>query len=802
MATTGKIFQDSSNIYQDKAKVLFNYYQQAAERIVREEERIEKEIANLNEQKAQIEEKASTCWKWFLTIILFFMYWVRKNKYKKEIAALDERIGEYQKQYKEIFRGYKVNKLGVVYVPVADQIKYDDKSFIVDYTGQVPRSQVTLQMSRQNDLLCSTIADIKQLNTEAPIVETSNEAEPVETDEYSLSIQEINQNDYFGKLDRSLRTISFCMNDLDTSAVELPLVADNSEHLEHINEYTTTQLPENSVVLPMFDADRYKDDIAKFEELNKLKDSLSNETNQFEEVLKDLMQTMASSVQTISMLKLSSTDKIVNQSNSLLYKILKAPYNHYSPLLEAEEIQRIRDEKFDYADSVQGYQPFTLRQSSRVRYNLITDTWTAEDGSTTSMPFGVHQIYEEIVAPMVEKLMQENRIERLKIYNHIKDQKISYLNKWHQDTDAFYRSNREQSADLINLMQESLREYVAAFNTLASLQKTQDSMNKSQDLEAGVVSTEDNSAETLLAFETQAKQFEQVQNDFEEYMDRLKEDIDARADEFGHIEYYDARLQDGHSNELAIASSEVRDMDERRKSLTMVNPLLAKKSTLPPEPQVENLVYEHLSLNLPMIAKNALEELANKALENEVAYAAAPEVEAVDFPVAEDDSNEKDSENEATLNEAGIMAGEQPEEEVETPEDEFPEEENEPEEEDEELDEEENEEELDEEEEVEDEEYDEEEFEDEDEIEEEDEEFDEIYGVNLNDAGENKLQIVKILQESLSISLSEAKDLVDNAPCIVLENVDEQTAEDLLEQLDEAGADAELIEEENEDSNE
>lgn len=785
MATTGKIFQDSSNIYQDEAKVLFNYYQQAAERIVREEERIEKEIAILNEQKAQIEEKASTCWKWFLTIILFFIYWVRKNKYNKEIAALDDRIGEYQKQHKEIFRGYKVNKLGVVYVPIADQIKYDDKSFIVDYTGQVPKSQVTLQMSRQNDLLCSTIADIKQLNTEAPIVETSNEAEPVETDEYSLSIQEINQNDYFGKLDRSLRTISFCMNDLDTSAVELPLVADNSEHLEHINEYTTTQLPEDSVVVPMFDAERYKDDIAKFEELNKLKDSLSNETDQFEEVLKDLMQTMASSVQTISMLKLSSTDKLVNQSNSLLYKILKAPYNHYSPFLEAEEIQRIRDEKFDYADSVQGYQPFTLRQSSRVRYNLITDTWTAEDGSTTSMPFGVHQIYEEIVAPMVEKLMQENRIERLKIYNHIKDQKISYLNKWHQDTDAFYRSNREQSADLINLMQESLREYVAAFNTLASLQKTQDSMNKSQDLEAGVVSSEDNSAETLLAFETQAKQFEQVQNDFEEYMDRLKEDIDARADEFGHIEYYDARLQDGHSNELAIASNEVRDMDERRKSLTMVNPLLAKKSTLPPEPQVEDLVYEHLSLNLPMIAKNALEELANKALENKVAYAAAPEVEVADFPSAEDISDEPDSDNEDTLNENGLITSaeeeipeesdnetEEPVDEAENLEGEHPEEENET-----------------------------EEGEDEDEVD-EDEEFDDIYGVSLNDAGENKLQIVKILKESLNISLSEAKDLVDNAPCIVIENVDEQTAEDLLDQLEEAGADAELIEEENEDTNE
>lgn len=616
MATTGKIFQESSNIYQDEAKVLYAYYQQAAERIVREEERIEKEIAALELEKKGVEELKSTCWKWFLTIVLFFMYWVRKNKYDAQIALLNERIEDFRNQHKEIFRDYRVNKLGVVYVPIADQIKYEDKSFIVDYTGQVPKSQVTLQMSRQNDLLCSTIEDIKQLNLEAPIVETSNEAEAIDTDEYSLSMQEIYQNDYFGKLDRSLRTISYCMNDLDTSSVSLPLVSDNSQRLEDINEYTTSQLPNDAVVLPIFETDRYKDDIAKFEELNKLKDSLSNESEQFENVLKDLMQTMASSVQTISMLKLASTDKMVNQSNNLLYKILKAPYNHYSPVLEAEEIQRIRDEKFDYTDSVQGYQPFTLRQSSRVRYNLITDAWTAEDGSTTTMPFGVHQIYEEIVAPMVEKLMQENRIERLKIYNHIKDQKLSYLNKWHQDTDAFYRSNRAQSADLINLMQETLSQYVAAYNTLVSLQKTQESMNKSKDLSSGIVNTEETSTESLLAFETQAKQFEQVQADFEEYMDRLKEDIDTRAEEFGHIEYYDARLQDGHSNELAVATSEARDMDERRKSLTSVNPLLAKKSELPPTPQVEEVMYEHMALNLPMIAKNALEELAaNQASE-------------------------------------------------------------------------------------------------------------------------------------------------------------------------------------------
>ena len=40
----GKIFADSSSLCQDEAKILFDFYRQAAEKIVGEEERIEKEI--------------------------------------------------------------------------------------------------------------------------------------------------------------------------------------------------------------------------------------------------------------------------------------------------------------------------------------------------------------------------------------------------------------------------------------------------------------------------------------------------------------------------------------------------------------------------------------------------------------------------------------------------------------------------------------------------------------------------------------------------------------------------------------
>ena len=613
----GKIFSSSDNLYQDQAQILFDYYRQSAEKIVKEEERIESEIAKQKEQKKILEEEASKLWYWFLTIILFFVYFIKKSKIEKSIEEIDMRIAEFEKLHKEIFRDYKVSKLGVAYVPVADQVKYNDKSFIVDYTDTVPNSEVTLQVPRRNDLLIDVIGKLEQQATQAPIVETSEEPETIATDDYSTSIQEINQHDYLGSLERSMRTISYCMNTLDVTSVRLPLVANNSSEHDYLNEFATKDVDEDAIVINIFDKERYSDSIEKFQELNKLKDSLSSKTQQFEDALKGLMTTMAQSVQSISALKLASVDKVVLESNRVLLNILKAPYNHYSPVLEFEEIERIKNETFDFSEDI-NYEPFRLKQSSRVKFNMLTGMWTSEDGNITNMPFGVHQIHEEIIAPIVQDLMNENRIERLKIYNHIKDQKISYLNKWHQDTDAFYRANRAESADIINIMQESLREYVASYNTLISLKNTEESMRKDgADLGKTIVSAADNTDETLLAFELQSQEFQRIQNDFEDYMERLKEDIDTKASRFGHVEYYDARLRDGYSNEVAVASSEISSLDDRRKSLATVNPLLAKTSTLLPEPNVEDVTFEHIAINLPVIAKQTLSRLDEMSSEPE-----------------------------------------------------------------------------------------------------------------------------------------------------------------------------------------
>jgi hypothetical protein len=615
---SGKIFNTSANIYQDQAKVLFNYYKQAAEKIVSEEEKYEKEISLCNETVEQLNQDFAKAKQTRLLCIIFFFVIVpiyyaitahlKMKSLQIEIDENEQKIAEFQKLHKEIFRDYKVSKLGIGYVPIAAQIPFEDKSFMIDYTSSVNSQNFNLNTLKQSELFTNAVNDLDELMKDAPIIEKSNEAESVGTDNYSLSIQNVTYHDYLGKIDRTLRTSSFCLSDLDLTSVSLPVILPESEHSKFINEHSTTDTG-TAPVFSIFDNTPYQDEIARFHSLNEMKKSLEKNQIQFEEVLKSLMMNMANSVQAITKVKLASTNMMVDKSNKTLFKILKCSYNHYSPNLEADEIERIRNEKFNYQESVENYQPFQLKPSSKLQFDIVSDCWVAEDGSKTNFPFGVHQIHEEIVAPIVQNLMQETRIERMKIYNNIKDQKTSYLNQWHQETMDFYGRNRTESNDLINIMRSTLSDYISSYNAMVALKKTEDNLKSNSSIDASLVSSDDNEAEVFAAFDAKSKDFKMIQEDFTAYMDRLKEDIDRRAEKFEHIEFYDASLRDNNFREFAVASGNVNQLDSRRIALASVSPYFAETSELPPIPSIENVTYEHMSINLPKLAKTALNEL-------------------------------------------------------------------------------------------------------------------------------------------------------------------------------------------------
>lgn len=68
-----------------------------------------------------------------------------------------------------------------------------------------------------------------------------------------------------------------------------------------------------------------------------------------------------------------------------------------------------------------------------------------------------------------------------------------------------------------------------------------------------------------------------------------------------------------------------------------------------------------------------------------------------------------------------------------------------------------------------------------------------LYMVRLASAGAAKLQVVKVVKESLGIGLKEAKDLVDNAPCELPNTYSFEEASLLKNVLEDAGATAVLL---------
>lgn len=619
---TGKVFGSSSNIYQDQAKILFDYYKSAAETIVAAEMQEEQNLRDLIMQRDQMAAARDEAGKkskimfclCFLVVPLFIgiAQSSKSKKFQQEVDRFEALIAESNERYRNIRRDYKVEKIGVVYVPVATKVPFEDRSIVLDHTGAVEDTDFKLNILNQPDDFQDSVQQLSDMLDTLPVVENNTAAESVNTSNYSTSIQNVTLYDYMGSIDRQVRNISFLLGDSDNASVRLPIVDPESKNAEYLREYSTTDIGAHKAV-NVFDVN-FDERLEKFASLNALKDQVkSTGDSDSNEYLKRLMRRLADAVQMLTKTKLSSQSKLCNYTSSIFNLVLKAGYTQYSPTLEAEEIERARAESFfDYHTAVNDYVPFSLKASSVVKYELFSDSWIAEDGSRTSMPFGMHQIDEEIFMPVIAALMEENRIERLKIYNNIDDQKRMYVDRWKSEIGNYFRDNRKTADDLITHMRETYADYMNAYNMYQSLVKTGESMKQGKDMAESIANSEvaenDAQAEMIAGFEAQANQCNQQQEEFAEFMDRVNESIDESTKQFEFIEYYEGSLRDSMAHETAVAFSDINMLDNRRRNLVGISPFVADNAVLLPEPVINPDVYDNIGNDLVQMVNRNIEQ--------------------------------------------------------------------------------------------------------------------------------------------------------------------------------------------------
>lgn len=688
---TGKIFKESSNVYEDEAKILFDYYKKAAEKIVEEEialeNKIEEAVNNKNSsQERQKKHKVISIATGSVSlaaliggIVTFFLQllsvavilgcvflgllitaivnFVKKNKAKKDFDNFEQNVQSFEEAKRNIRRDYKVSKLGVAYIPVATRVPFEGKSFVVDHTGTMPNTNFSLSVLHQPKELQKSLFNLEENLNNIPIVEGNEDAEQIDTSSYSKSVQNITMHNYMGNIDREVRNISYLLTDSDTRSVSLPVVPPQSKEDEFLDEYSTTDT-NNKPVVKVFDTEDFESKLETFTNISELKKELEKNTSGGNSnYFKTLIKKLGDSVQIVSKLKTSSTSSLLDYTNQILAAVLKSGYNQYSAQLEADELARIRDTNFNYSDCVETYKPFELKESSKVKYDIYNKNWVAEDNTRTIMPFGINQIEEEVLMPLINNLMNETRVERLKIYNNINDQKMSYLNKWHQDIEASFRDNRKTGNDLITQITNAYAEYSTAHNTYLSYKQTQDAMKITgrSDVESKSV---DSSDEAIKEIEEKVENCKQIGDSFQLYMRTLQSNIDEASKKFGFVEYFEASLRDGESKKVAdsIIPENLQNLDLRRQKIIPVNSYFATYSELPPEPSVEPKLIEDFSMDLQQIAGeqiSRIDEETNSLLLKQTESSEAHEQPSNEEPFKEQSSQEE-SYPESDVSEKGV----------------------------------------------------------------------------------------------------------------------------------------------------
>ncbi|MDD3663356.1 MAG: 50S ribosomal protein L7/L12 [Candidatus Pacebacteria bacterium] len=61
------------------------------------------------------------------------------------------------------------------------------------------------------------------------------------------------------------------------------------------------------------------------------------------------------------------------------------------------------------------------------------------------------------------------------------------------------------------------------------------------------------------------------------------------------------------------------------------------------------------------------------------------------------------------------------------------------------------------------------------------------FAVELTEAGEQKIAVMKVVKEVLALGLKEAKELVDGVPSILKDSMKKEDAEDFKKKIEEAG---------------
>ena len=162
----GRLYEASASIYDDEARILFDYFSKAADDIIKKEDEVQAKIDGAKEQLAKQEKARRGTWikslvflvlaialcvycaidfgltttytyvSFGIIAIVLIAGLVACNGAKGKVASRKAELASCEKEYADIRREYKVSRLGVAYVPIAKKVPFGNQNVTVDLSSR------------------------------------------------------------------------------------------------------------------------------------------------------------------------------------------------------------------------------------------------------------------------------------------------------------------------------------------------------------------------------------------------------------------------------------------------------------------------------------------------------------------------------------------------------------------------------------------------------------------------------------------------------------------------------------------
>lgn len=119
-------------------------------------------------------------------------------------------------------------------------------------------------------------------------------------------------------------------------------------------------------------------------------------------------------------------------------------FNFFCPRCNGPAIRDVASRSYSVQESSVS-DPLSLSVNTRCEYDLDTANWVCRScGGVTPTPIPIHRVLDELILPTYDRLMEENKNERIQTYHEARVHDLEYSNAMQTELEALFQKNRTE----------------------------------------------------------------------------------------------------------------------------------------------------------------------------------------------------------------------------------------------------------------------------------------------------------------------------------------------------------------------